>query len=204
MFPFLTPKLVAKHLNTEVWFSNRWASFNRANSLIKCLVDRKKVTVGDADKKVIKRKGADKRIGMEYFNHNEAVISVLTNAYLHGHDVQYAGVKNCDGRIDDFSLEVDRGNHTKNADLEKQILKQDGTVLFVSFPKCLVREAEHNQDKQFREMKSLMRKISALNLPVARTKNLYFATYIEASNPLKDPLKEKIWKRLDGKNVSIL
>lgn len=207
MFPWITPELIAKHIESEVWMKDSEYAYVKAYNHLRSLEKQGKIVVASSERKIYRRKGSDKRVGMFYFHHNQAVISVLMNLYLKGYDVNYSGAKNSDGLIGKIALEVDRGNHTKNADIEKQITKYGEDiekVLFVSFPKYAIRQSEKDQDVQFSEMNRLRKKIQSLNLPKRLTSKLYFATYIEASTPLKDPLKEKVWKTLCGKNTSVV
>lgn len=208
--PWLTPELVAKHIESDVWLKEKDYAYVKAYNQLLSLEKQGRIIVASSERKIYRKKGRDRRVGMFYFHHNQAVISILINQYLAGYDVQYAGVKNCDGMIrrgsESIALEVDRGNHTKNSDLENQIMKYDNVdkILFVSFPRYAISDSEKNQELQFSEMNKLRKKIQELNLPKCKTSKLYFATYVEASNPTVDPLGERVWKNLGGKNVSVI
>lgn len=203
--PWFTAVLVAKHIDGK-WSENNENALNRAWSILNFLLRKGEIEkLKNTDKLVFTLKNNRQRTGD--FDHNHAVISVLMNAFFNGHSIWYGGRKKSDGIINEkIAIEVDRGNHSIE-DLKNQILKYTDDIdkiLYISFPKHAVMESESNTQLQIGERDDLIRKVKRIKLTRKIRKKLFFATYLDATNPDCDPLREKVWHKLDDRVVSVI
>lgn len=202
-FPFLTPNILARQIYQ--WGVNPIHAKQAAYHALRNLKIQDRVKNVEYRDTIYIKKGKDKRVGLANFHHNQAVIEILLNCWMWGYKVEYGGRGNVDGIIENLALEVDRGNHGKAAlirQMEKFNSKDYKKVLYVSLPKdTALYSSSDDQEYQFKQMKSLIKKAREVDRKLKR--RFLFTTFLEASDPLRDPLKSKIWKTIDGKNKTV-
>lgn len=218
LFPFITPKIIGKHLFTEQWLQSKTRSCIHGHSACKSLVKQERLVRANGPEAIYLRKGKDKRVGRQYFFHNQAVFSVLMNLDLHGHVVKYGGLDqknpNSDGivwaldGIFPMPIEVDTGNHGAKA-LHDQIMKYDNSpftkILYITYPTRVYNHGDdENLDQQLFQEKNLRRKMKTHKIPHELRCKILSTTYVQASDPNVDPLTAKIWRTLNGTYTTVL
>ncbi len=208
--PYITASVVARQLKPEIWAEDRKKAYTNAYGSLRSMT-RSGSLKYDTDSNVFLLPGIGPPRGTDYLDHNEAVIAFVVNAYVNGYDVKYGGIKNADAIVNGkIAVELDRRNHTGNKALRNQVEKYEEKdeiekVLYVSFPgKCKPAVVKFEKEPQLLKSKSLRKKIQSYRLNNKLKKKLLFATYVEATDPYADPLKEKVWFDIKGKNVDVI
>jgi len=204
--PFGTPQVFGRQLFTRAWFNDVRVSLKTAQYTLNRLKNEDRIKSVKYRDKVYVAKGKDPYKGFGHFEHDEGVIEVLINAHLYGYDTEWGSGVKSDGMIGEFPLELDCGNKDKNA-LKKQLEKYEDAgyeyILIVSYPKSgALKLKRYDRQYQNRQSEKIRKQISGLNFNRKFRKKFLFATFLDASDPRKDPLT-KIWKRIDGKFISL-
>ncbi len=212
----LAPSTVGKYLYTDHWIKDKMTATKHGQTTMKRLAKQGKIVRAECEKVIYVSKGADKRRGFKNYAHEIDLRDFLACCERYGYDTQIGGFSKLkpDGviRVNGkyYAVELDRGYHSLT-DLNDQVHKYCDLAgyekaLFISASKgmytILNRE---NQELQVLQEKKLREDIRKRELPKAIEDRLLFATYSDAANPLKDPLKTKHWKTLrKGKYQSVL
>jgi len=222
MLPFITPKIMGKHLFTSHWLKDRMEASRLASTTMNVLVRTRRLIRAKSKDAIYLRLGKDKRIGMQYFFHNQALNSFLVNLDLHGYAVKYGGLNekfpNSDGilyvddrhcmGLDPVAIELDTGCHGPLA-IHEQIMKYEKSpfryILYVTYPTSYYYNGnDENYEQQAEQEKNLRRKMKTHKIPKELREKILSTTYAQATDPTRDPLKEKIWRTLNGTYTTVL